>query len=254
METGRSSTPRLEIRDDAAGARGLELRTNGTRDTVEVEVASNGASAVDTQYLAWFEVAYLRVLTAAADTIAFAAPDSVAPGRYQYAISAVSDTAAAWLLDRTDPETPVRLAAGMVRGRSFVHASPSRTARSGARRRPSLVSAARASLSALALYAPASSARSIADLLDPANEADYLIVAPPAFVAAAESLAAYRESRPLPNSACCAPRSPRPTASPRSRRMAAPTRSRSATCLSWRRGAGPARRPTSACWATRPTT
>ena len=35
-----------------------ELRTNGTRDTVEVEVASNGASAVDTQYLAWFEVAY----------------------------------------------------------------------------------------------------------------------------------------------------------------------------------------------------
>ena len=62
----------------------------------------------------------------------------------------------------------------------------------GYRPRYSLVSTTRAAAPAVSLYAPASSAHTIADLLDPANGADYVIVSPPAFLAAAESLAAYR--------------------------------------------------------------
>jgi hypothetical protein len=171
------------------------LRTNGARDTVQAEVPS-AVGRTDPEYLAWFEVSYPRLLVASADTLAFAAPDSVTPGRYRYAISAVGDTASAWLLDRTDPESPVRLAGG-----SWSGAAPSFTltvedsAGGGYRPRYSLVSTARAVRPALARYAPAASAHSLADLLDPANAADYLIVVPPAFLAAAESLAADREAR-----------------------------------------------------------
>lgn len=169
------------------------LRTNGARDTVQVE-APNTASK--SEYLAWFEVSYPRRLAASSDTVAFAAPDSVAPARFRYAISAIGDTASAWLLDRTDPENPVRLTGG-----SWSDAAPTFTltvedsAGGGYRPRYSLVSTARAAAPALARYAPQATPRSLADLLDPANAADYLIVTPPAFVAAAESLAADRAAR-----------------------------------------------------------
>jgi hypothetical protein len=62
----------------------------------------------------------------------------------------------------------------------------------GYRPRYSVVSTTRAAAPAVSLYAPASSAHTIADLLDPSNGADYVIVSPPAFLAAAESLVAYR--------------------------------------------------------------
>jgi hypothetical protein len=171
------------------------LRTNGSRDTVQVEVP-NVAGRTKSEYLAWFEISYPRRLAASSDTLAFAAPDSIAPGRSRYAVTAISDTTSAWLLDRTDPENPVRLTGGTWSG-----TAPSFTltvedsAGGGYRPRYSLVSTARAAAPALARYAPPASPHSLADLLDPANAADYLIVTPPVFLAAAESLAADRAAR-----------------------------------------------------------
>jgi len=171
------------------------LSTNGARDTVQAEVPAV-LGRTDPEYLAWFEVSYPRALTASSDTIAFAAPDSVAAGRYRYAIAGVSDTTTAWLLDRTDPESPVRLAGGIWSG-----ALPAFTltvedsAGAGYRPRYTLVSTSRAPIPALARYAPAASPHAVADLLDPGNAADYLIVTPAAFLAEAESLAIDREAR-----------------------------------------------------------
>jgi len=171
----------------------------GVTDTLEVEVPSlidPPYPRVDTSYLAWFEISYSRGLVAANDTLQFAAPDSVPAGRVQYVLSAIGDTTAAWLLDRTDPESPVRLVNGAWSG-----AAPSFSVTvedsvgPGYRPRYTLASTARAMKPTVSRYAPGASARSIDDLLDPLNGADYLIVVPPAFLAAAESLATYRESR-----------------------------------------------------------
>jgi hypothetical protein len=150
----------------------------------------------DQSYLAWFEVTYPRRLVAINDTLQFAAPDSFA-GPVHYVISQVGDSASAWLLDRTDPESPVRLASG-----AWTGSAPSFTLTVedtvGPSRRPrySLLSLARAARPpVIALYAPPASPRAISDLLDAGNGADYLIIAPPAFLAAAETLAVYRGQR-----------------------------------------------------------
>jgi hypothetical protein len=177
-------------------ASGLRI---GTRDTLEIEVPvlrdpGPYPLRADQQYLAWFEVAYPRQLAAIADTLQFAAPDSMPPGRVGYTISSVGDTTAAWLLDRADPESPVRIVGGAWSGStpSFTLAVEDSVG-PGRRPRYSLVSTARAARPAVvALYAPPSSPHVLADLLDPGNGVDYLIVTPPAFLAAAESLAAYR--------------------------------------------------------------
>ncbi len=170
-----------------------------TRDTLEIEIPllfEPPFERNDQSYIAWFEVTYPRRLAATNDTLHFAAPDSVA-GVLHYTISAVTDTTTAWLLDRGDPENPVRLVSG-----TWAGSAPNFTLTvedsvgPGRRPRYSLVSTARAARPAtIALFAPPSSPRAIADLLDIANGADYLIVTPPAFVTAAESLAAYRETR-----------------------------------------------------------
>ncbi|HSQ59942.1 MAG TPA: C25 family cysteine peptidase, partial [Acidobacteriota bacterium] len=69
------------------------------------------------------------------------------------------------------------------------------SAGAGARPRYALLSTARAAAPAsIRLHAPPAGPRTIADLLDPANEADYVVIAPPAFHAAAESLAAERSA------------------------------------------------------------
>ena len=173
------------------------LATAG-RDTFEVEVPALTdpgpfPQRSDRSYLAWFEVEYPRQLVAINDTLQFAAPDSMplAPVRYQ--ITGVTDTSAVWLLDRTDPESPVRLVGGLVTGGAAPFTwTVEDSAGPGYRPRYSVVSTARAATPAVSFYAPASSAHTIADLLDPSNGADYVIVAPAAFLAAAESLAAYR--------------------------------------------------------------
>jgi hypothetical protein len=172
------------------------MATNGARDTLELEVPSLGSNRVDSQLLAWIEVSYPRALIASADTLQFAAPDSVAAGRFRYAIGGVSDTTAVRLLDRTDPESPVLLTGGVWSGAAAPFTlTVEDSAGPGHRPRYSLVSTARAATPAIARYAPAASPRALADLLDPANAADYLIVAPPAFLAAAESLATERSAR-----------------------------------------------------------
>ena len=178
--------------------------TIATRDTLEVEVPfvrdpifpDPPYLRSDNSYFAWYEVSYPRSLAALNDTLQFAAPDSFA-GTLQYVISAVGDTTAAWLLDRTDPESPVRLTSG-----AWTGSAPNFTLTAednvgpGLRLRYSLVSVARAARPAsISLYAPQASAHAIADLLDSGNGADYLIVAPPAFLAAAETLAVYRSQR-----------------------------------------------------------
>ncbi|MGE5176662.1 MAG: C25 family cysteine peptidase [Hyphomicrobiales bacterium] len=174
------------------------LRSAGVRDTFDVEVPlltdPSDRSRSDGQYLAWFEVTYPRALQASGDTLQFAAPDSTAAGRVRYALGAIGDTTAAWLLDRTDPERPVRLAGGSWTGTAAPFTlTVEDSVGPGYRPRYSLVSTARAaSPASLARYAPASSPHALADLLDPANAADYLIVTPPAFLAAAESLAVDR--------------------------------------------------------------
>ncbi len=174
----------------------------GARDTLDIEVPvvidPRDAARFDRLYLAWFEFSYPRVLAAVNDTIQFTAADSTS-GRVQYAISAVGDSGAVWLLDRTDPETPVRLVGG-----AWAGSAPNFTltaedgAAPGGGIRYSLVSLPRAPRPpVVSLYSPLSSPHAVIDLLDPGNGADYLIVAPPAFLAAAESLAVYRTERVL---------------------------------------------------------
>jgi peptidase C25-like protein/flagellar hook capping protein FlgD len=179
-----------------------DLSTQGIatagRDTLEIEVPTLTdpgpfPQRSDRSYLAWFEVGYPRQLIAVNDTLQFAAPDSVASTPIRYAITGVTDTSAVWLLDRTDPESPVRLVGGAWAGAAAPFTwTVEDSAGPGYRPRYSLVSTARAATPAVTVYAPASSAHTIANLLDPANGADYVIVTPPAFLAVAESLVAYR--------------------------------------------------------------
>lgn len=166
-------------------------------DTIEIEVpllVDPPYPRTDYSYLAWFEIGYQRALAAANDTLQFAAPDTMPAERVRYVLSTISDTTAAWLLDRTDPESPVRLVNG-----AWAGAAPSFSVTvedslgPGYRPRYTLVSTGRAMKPSMSRYAPASTTHVIDDLLDPANGSDYLIVAPPVFLAAAESLAAYRD-------------------------------------------------------------
>ena len=173
------------------------LRTAG-RDTLDVEVPALTdpgpfPQRSDRSYLAWFEVGYARILDAVNDTLQFAAPDSTPATPIRYRITGVTDTTAAWLLDRADPENPVRLTGGVWTGAAapFLWTVEDSVA-PGYRPRYSLVSPTRAATPAVSVYNPVSSAHTIADLLDPANGADYVIVAPNVFLAQAESLVAYR--------------------------------------------------------------
>jgi len=170
------------------------------RDTAEVSVPNINDPAdpnrTDFQYIAWLEVAYPRRLVSSLDTLYFSAPDSVSAGRYQYSISAIGDSAASRLFDRTDPERPVRLVGGAWTGApgSFT-LTVEDSAGPGYRPRYALLSVTRAvKPSTIALYAPLSGSRTPNDLLDTANQADYIVIAPPAFAAAAESLAADRSA------------------------------------------------------------
>ncbi|HET9940742.1 MAG TPA: C25 family cysteine peptidase [Candidatus Eisenbacteria bacterium] len=168
------------------------------RDTLDVEVPAlidpgPFPQRSDRSYLAWFEIGYPRQLLAVNDTLQFAAPDSLPNAPVRYQITGISDTSAVWLLDRTDPESPVRLVGGFVSGGAAPFAwTVEDSAGDGYRPRYSLVSTTRAATPGISVYAPTSSANTISDLLDPSNEADYVIVAPPAFLAQAEALVAYR--------------------------------------------------------------
>ncbi|HTK69066.1 MAG TPA: C25 family cysteine peptidase [Candidatus Eisenbacteria bacterium] len=168
------------------------------RDTLDVEVPSlidpgPYPQRADRSYLAWFEIGYQRQLLAVGDTLQFAAPDSLPAMPVRYQITGITDTSAVWLLDRTDPESPVRLVGGFVSGAVAPFAwTVEDSLGAGYRPRYSLVSTTRAATPGISVYAPTSSLHTIADLLDPSNGADYVIVAPPAFLAAAESLVAYR--------------------------------------------------------------
>ena len=168
------------------------------RDTLEIEIPRlidpTDPKRFDSSYLAWYEVSYRRFLAAANDTLHFAAPDSTPPGVARFQISAIGDSANAWLLDRTDPESPVRLVAGAWTGAAAPFTlTVEDSVGTPLRRRYSLVSPARAAAPrTLARFNPVTSAHAVGDLLDPGNAADYLVVAPPAFLAAAESLATRR--------------------------------------------------------------
>jgi len=176
-------------------ASGFTVHAN---DTLEVEVPRvadpSDPRRFDQSYLAWFEVTYPRRLAAINDTLAFAADSS---GVVHYAIAGVSDTTAAWLLDRTDPESPVRLVDGVFSappGPYTLRVQDSLA--SGSPHRYFLASTARAPRPAtVARYAPATTVHTTTDLLDPLNGADYVIVAPEALLAPAESLATYRSAR-----------------------------------------------------------
>jgi len=175
----------------------------GSSDTLEIEVPSLVDNTVpypraDYSYLAWFEIGYQRALVAVNDTLQFAAPDSVPAGRVSYAVSGISDSTSAWLLDRTDPESPLRMASGVWSGTApnfTLTVEDSVGSGEPYRLRYTLVSTARAMKPSVSGYAPAATAHVIDDLLDVGNGADYLIVAPPVFLAAAESLAVYRDGR-----------------------------------------------------------
>jgi hypothetical protein len=186
--------------EDARDLTADSLATHGPRDTVEVEVPflrdPADTNRVDRQYLAWIEASYPRLLTATNDTLQFAAPDSLVAGRLRYAIGGVSDSSAAWLLDRTDPESPVRLTGGAWSGATAPFSLAAEdSVGPGYRPRYTLASTARAVAPAIALYAPTSSPRTLTNLLDGANAVDYLVVAPPQFLAGAESLATDRAAR-----------------------------------------------------------
>jgi len=170
----------------------------GPRDTLEVEVPRlndpTDPNRSDRSYLAWFECSYRRLLAAANDTLHFASPDSTPPGVAQFEITAITDTTNAWLLDRTDPESPIRLIGGSFAGLAAPFTlTVEDSVGLSVRRRYSLVSPVRAATPrSIARYNPLSSPHALSDLLDPANATDYLIVAPATFLAAAESLAVRR--------------------------------------------------------------
>jgi Peptidase family C25/FlgD Ig-like domain len=172
-----------------------------SQDRLEIEVPilvdpGPFPARTDLSYFAWFEVGYQRRLAAANDTLQFAAPDSTVPGRIQYALTSIGDSAAAWLLDRTDPENPVRLVGGTWSGAAPAFALTVEDSVGGVeRRRYTLVSTTRAPRPlSISRYAPVSSAHTANDLLNVGNGADYVIVTPPMFLAHAETLAVYRSA------------------------------------------------------------
>jgi hypothetical protein len=178
-------------------ASGFTVRAS---DTLEVQVPRvidvNDAKRFDQSDLAWFEVTYPRRLRAINDTLQFAA-DSTVLGTVHYVVDGITDTTAVWFLDRTDPENPVRYVNGAFSGVSAPFGlTLEDSVASGSPRRYALVSTVRAPRPAsIARYAPALSPHAVDDLLEPANGADYLIVAHPSLVAMAESLATFRSSR-----------------------------------------------------------
>ena len=170
------------------------------RDTLEVGIPKfvdpADPNRSDFQWIAWFEVDYPRRLQASSDTLYFAAPDSVPAGRYQYRLSAIADSATVLLYDRTDPERPERLSGGTWGGTPGAFTlTVEDSAGPGYRPRYALLSTPRAvKPNAVVLYAPVTGPRTLGDLLDAGNQADYVVIAPPSFAAAAESLAADRSA------------------------------------------------------------
>ncbi len=169
-------------------------------DTLQIEVPRlvdpSDPNRSDQSELAWFEISYPRRLTALNDTLQFAA-DTTLAGPVHYVVDGVTDTTAVWFLERSDPESPVRYVNGAVSGAAppFTLTLEDSLA-PGPRKRYAVVSTARAARPAtIARYAPAASAQTIDNLLDPGIGIDYLIVAHPSLLAAAESLATFRAAR-----------------------------------------------------------
>jgi len=169
-------------------------------DTLVVQVPRvvdpSDANRFDQSELAWFEVTYPRRLSAIGDTLQFAS-DSVVTGPVHYVVDGITDTTAVWLLERSDPENPIRYVNGAFSGTSapFTLTAEDSVASAPAKRY-ALVSSARAARPAtITRYPGASSGHTITDLLDPGVGVDYLIVTHPSLLAAAESLAIYRSGR-----------------------------------------------------------
>ncbi len=169
-------------------------------DTLQVQVPAladtTDNNRSDQSELAWFEVTYPRRLSAINDTLQFAA-DTVLTGPVHYVVDGISDTTAVWLLDRTDPESPIRCVNGSFSGAAapFTLTAEDSVA-TGTPKRYALVSTTRATRPAtITPYAPTASGHTIDNLLDPALGADYLIVVHPSLLASAESLAIYRSGR-----------------------------------------------------------
>jgi hypothetical protein len=181
-----------------------DLRASGftvhALDTLEIQVPRimdpSDVNRFDQSELAWFEVTYPRRLSAVGDTLQFAS-DSVLTGPVHYVVDGITDTTAVWFLERSDPENPVRYVNGAFSGASAPFTLTAEDSVAPApRKRYALVSTARAARPAsVTPYLPTSTPHAIADLVDPAAGADYIIVAHPSLLAAAESLAIYREGR-----------------------------------------------------------
>jgi hypothetical protein len=184
------STPR-----DFVGS-GFTVRASDTLEVQIPRVDPTNANRFDQSDLAWFEVLYPRRLSAINDTLQFAA-DSTFGGAIHYVVDGVTDTTAVWFLERTDPESPVRYLNGAFSGTAAPFTLTLEDSLApGPPKRYALVSTARAARPAtIARYAPALSAHAIDNLLDTAAGVDYLIVAHPSLLAAAESLATYRAGR-----------------------------------------------------------
>jgi hypothetical protein len=169
-------------------------------DTLQVQVPlvvdPSDVNRFDQSELAWFEVTYPRRLSAIADTLQFAS-DSTVTGPVHYVVDGITDTTAVWLLERSDPENPIRYVNGTFSGTAAPFTLTAEDSVAAATpKRYSLVSTARAARPAtIARYQPASSGHTISDLLDPAVGVDYLIVTHASLLAAAESLATYRAGR-----------------------------------------------------------
>ncbi|HZI89335.1 MAG TPA: C25 family cysteine peptidase, partial [Candidatus Polarisedimenticolia bacterium] len=171
-------------------------------DTLEIQVPRivdpADPNRFDQSELAWFEVSYPRRLSAINDTLQFAAPDTLLTGVVHYVVDGVTDTTGVWLLDRHDPENPVRYVNADFAGSAsnFVMTAQDSIGAPEPTHRFTLTTTARAMRPAtIARYAPASSNHAIVDLLDDAVGVDYLIVAHPSLLAAAESLAIFRSGR-----------------------------------------------------------
>jgi len=168
-------------------------------DTLQVEVPRivdpDAPSRFDQSELAWFEITYPKRLSAINDTLTFAS-DTTFTGPVHYVVDGITDTTSVWLLERGDPENPIRYVNGAFAGATapFVLTAEDSLG-PGAPKRYSLVSTARAARPTIAPYAPASTGHTVSDLLDPGAGADYLIVTHPSLLAQAESLATVRSGR-----------------------------------------------------------
>ncbi len=154
-------------------------------NSVLIRLPGDTGANGDSIYTNFVEADYRRRYAAISDSLEFLGEG---PSTFEYRIEEFSSNDLE-VLDITDPSDPVRLTGFTITGANpytaNIEDSPSGTGRYVVTARGQLLTPA-----AVTLSQPA-------DLLDPANGADHLIIAPPEFVTAMDALRSHRQGQGL---------------------------------------------------------